>query len=312
MAYQRRKRRFDRKKVVLVERTICVLVLAAILVLAGRWIFEKFQKEEPKKDKQIQTQDTEKETKQTQSEETPLPDYDFVCSDGTLSEEFQTILLERAKEDKRVQKILADSGSYPVSLLELLAKNEETTEFVADYPEKKDTPAPESIGEIKEGEFPLLLQWDERWGYLHYGDGIMANSGCGPTALSMVAAGLTGNGTITPYAIASYADANGYYVEGSGSSWSLMTEVAAHFGVSGMEMALSESAVTEALQTGHPVISSMKPGDFTTEGHFIVLTKIKDGEITVYDPNSKEKSGRTWDYATLEPQIQNLWSFSKL
>ena len=50
MAYQRRKRRFDRKKVVLVERTICVLVLAAILVLTGRWIFEKFQKEEPKKD----------------------------------------------------------------------------------------------------------------------------------------------------------------------------------------------------------------------------------------------------------------------
>ena len=29
MAYQRRKRRFDRKKVVLVERTICILILLA-------------------------------------------------------------------------------------------------------------------------------------------------------------------------------------------------------------------------------------------------------------------------------------------
>ena len=36
MAYQRRKRRFDRKKVVLVERTICILILLALLALAGR------------------------------------------------------------------------------------------------------------------------------------------------------------------------------------------------------------------------------------------------------------------------------------
>ena len=89
-----------------------------------------------------------------------------------------------------------------------------------------------------------MIQWDERWGYIHYGDGIIANSGCGPTALAMVAAGLTGDNSITPYKIASYAGANGYYVAGSGSSWSLMTEAALNFGVAGTEIALSESSVT--------------------------------------------------------------------
>ena len=46
-------------------------------------------------------------------------------SDGTLSAEFQQTLSDRAKEDKKVQKILADSRNYPVSMLELLAKNAE-------------------------------------------------------------------------------------------------------------------------------------------------------------------------------------------
>lgn len=44
MAYQRRKRRFDRKKVVLVERTICILILLALLALAGRWIAGQLSK----------------------------------------------------------------------------------------------------------------------------------------------------------------------------------------------------------------------------------------------------------------------------
>ena len=56
MAYQRRKRRFDRKKVVLVERTICILILLALLALAGRWIAGQLSKEDSQKKKQTKTQ----------------------------------------------------------------------------------------------------------------------------------------------------------------------------------------------------------------------------------------------------------------
>ena len=53
MAYQRRKRRFDRKKVVLVERTICILILLALLALAGRWIAGPLSKEDSQKKKPV-------------------------------------------------------------------------------------------------------------------------------------------------------------------------------------------------------------------------------------------------------------------
>ena len=121
MAYQRRKRRFDRKKVVLVERTICILILLALLALAGRWIAGQLSKEDSQKKKQTKTQtdNTAQKEDKTEAENTQTPVYDFVCSDGTLSAEFQQTLSDRAKEDKKVQKILADSRNYPVSMLEL-------------------------------------------------------------------------------------------------------------------------------------------------------------------------------------------------
>ena len=53
----------------------------------------------------------------------------------------------------------------------------------------------------------------------------------------------------------------------------------------------------------------MRPGDFTTQGHFIVLVGGEDGKIIVNDPNSKERSSLLWEYDTLAGQIKNLWVF---
>ena len=93
--------------------------------------------------------------------------------------------------------------AYPTQLLELVARNPETAQFVLDYPEVKDDPPGETVGQVTKGTFPLLMQWDSRWGYQTYGDGLMALNGCGPTALSMVICGLTGDDTVTPWTVAS-------------------------------------------------------------------------------------------------------------
>lgn len=134
--------------------------------------------------------------------------------------------------------------------------------------------------ECKE-KIPLLLQWDQRWGYVSYGSSDIALSGCAPTCLSMVIVGLTGNLKATPNKIAKYAQDNGYYLKGTGTSWSLLTEGASHFGVVGREISLSKETVCGVLKQGQPVICSVGRGDFTTEGHFIVLTGMKDGRIKV-------------------------------
>lgn len=212
----------------------------------------------------------------------------------------------------KVREIMANKDRYPEQLIELLQNNEETVDFVFDYPEKKDTAPADTVGEVVQGQVPLLLQWDERWGYAFYADDMIAVNGCGPTAIAMVAAGLTGDNTVTPYKVAQFSAGNGYYAGDSGTSWSLMTEGAQQFGIYGEEMGLSEDEVFSALENGHPIICSMRPGDFTTTGHFIVLTGVEDGKIRVNDPNSRVRSGKLWDYSRLEYQINNLWVYTAM
>ncbi len=213
---------------------------------------------------------------------------------------------------KKVLREMNTSGESEEELKKLLKKNPETLEFVKNYNEKKDDPPADSIGEVESGKIPLLLQWDERWGYGIYGDNMIAVNGCGPTVVSMVAAGLTGDDSITPYRVAQSAAEQGYYEEGIGTSWQFMTEGVQQYGIYGEEMVLSENAVFSALENGQPIICSMRPGDFTTTGHFIVLTGVENGKIIVNDPNSKSKSEQRWEYDRLEPQINNLWGYSLL
>ena len=215
-----------------------------------------------------------------------------------------------ALTNPKVREIMANKDQYPDQLVELLENNEETVDFVYDYPEKKDTAPADTVGDVTQGEIPLLLQWDERWGYAYYADDMIAVNGCGPTAIAMVAVGLTGDNTITPYKVAQFAAENGYYAGDAGTSWSLMTEGARRFGICGEEMGLGESEIFSALENGHPVICSMRPGDFTTTGHFIVLTGVEDGKIRVNDPNSQARSEKLWDYSRLEYQINNLWVYT--
>lgn len=165
-----------------------------------------------------------------------------------------------------------------------------------------------SVSEIE--KVPFLFQFDSQWSDERYGDGTMAENGCGPTCLAMVAQYLTGNEELTPLYIAQYADRSGYYVNGAGSSWDLMREGCEAFGIRSEELPLSESAMTDALDNGHPIILAVRPGDFTTVGHFIVLSGYCEDGFSVHDPNSRERSEKLWSYETLSTQISNIWAFS--
>ena len=171
---------------------------------------------------------------------------------------------------------------YPESLVQLYEKNEEARQFVLDYKKNGNNEQPIDISsDVTDGKIPLFLQWDERWGYRTYGDNFLAITGCGPTALSMVYVGLTGDTSMNPYAVAQMAQEDGFYVNGSGSSWSMMTELATKLGLSAQELSLNEDSIRQELSQGHPIICIMGPGDFTTSGHFIVLTGVdSDGKIT--------------------------------
>lgn len=213
-------------------------------------------------------------------------------------------------EETTVGQVL--DGAIPERLLKMAVDYPQTMDFVKDYPEKYDqTFEIDLSGEESLDTVPALLQWDERWGYLTYGDGLLGYTGCGPTCVSMVAMYLTGDVTITPDVVAHYADENDYYTDGSGSKWTLMTSGAANFGVTGEEQSVTEWSLKHTLEEGGLVICSMGPGDFTLSGHFIVITGYEEGEgFRVNDPNSEENTARTWTYNELASQIRSAWSYT--
>ncbi len=227
------------------------------------------------------------------------------AGDGGLAGQLQDL----AREDPAAQALADHMEDYPQQLLELAVRNPETVDFVRDYPREKDKAPADTVEEARQGTIPLLLQWDPRWGCAQYGDGPMALNGCGPTALSMVICGLTGDKSATPYAVAQYAQEMGYYVDGAGTSWDLMRLGCEHFGLSARELPLDEGVMKGALEDGEPIICSVGPGDFTTSGHFIVLSGVEEGNFQVRDPNRRANSEKLWDYETLAPQISNLWAF---
>jgi hypothetical protein len=199
----------------------------------------------------------------------------------------------------------------PAELEKFGQKYPEAEKFVKDYPSLKDKEFDMDISdELNEGQIPLFLQWDKRWGYKDYGSSIIGLVGCGPTCLSMVASGLTGNAEYTPYYVAKFSEENGYYQKGEGTSWELMTTGAQSLGLESAYGYIREDYIREQLSEGTPLICSMFPGDFTDGGHFIVLAGMtQDGSILVNDPNSPSKSARLWDLDTLLPQIRSLWYF---
>ncbi|MBQ8935098.1 MAG: C39 family peptidase [Oscillospiraceae bacterium] len=206
---------------------------------------------------------------------------------------------------------ILNSSEIPERLLQMAETYPETLDFVKQYPELHDQhPEIDLTAEAESDTVPLLLQWDTRWGYESYGDGLIGYTGCGPTCLSMVALYLTGDPDDSPLAVAQYADENGYYVDGSGTAWSFMSQGAAHFGLSATEFPLSESAMKSALDAGEPIICVVGPGDFTPSGHFIVLTGYTSEGFTVNDPNSIIRSGQAWSFERLKGQIRNLWAYS--
>lgn len=206
---------------------------------------------------------------------------------------------------------ITDDRYIPESLLELLEKNPETYEFVmaysADY-----TPLDEiDISGDLTGGIPLFLQWDSRWGYDRYGSDMLAITGCGPTCMSMVATGLLGDASLNPRALANFSEENGFYAWGSGTTWTFMTDGAEMLGLSSRALPLHEPTILGELHDGNPIICAVGNGDFTTEGHFIVLTGVNDdGTIRVNDPNSPLRSGDGWELKRLMKQIKNLWAFS--
>lgn len=234
-------------------------------------------------------------------------------NDPELLQQLKDRLYSSETEDEKLEFIIENQEIYPPEMIEFLVKYEEVIDFVLKYPVKikeNHSSVVDISDDFEEGTVPTFIQWDDRWGYIEYGDNVIGDSGCGPTCLAMAAVALTGRSQYTPIMVSQYAEDNGYYVDGVGTAWSLMESGVRNLGLESEKITISKESLRLALNEDKLVILSMGPGIFTTSGHFILVYKYYDGEFYVKDPNSRLRSDTGYTFEEIEGQIKSAWAIS--
>lgn len=158
---------------------------------------------------------------------------------------------------------------------------------------------------------PLLMQWDWRWGFDWYGGGPAGLTACAPTCMAMIGFGLTGDESITPRQMSEYSWNAGYWVSGSGTSWSLVTTAFPDHPISCQKISTDEYTIKAELSAGHPVLINVGIGKFSAVGHFMILAGTDaDGNFILNDPNNLDNCSRTWPWSELVSEITSAWSYT--
>ena len=222
--------------------------------------------------------------------------------------------VEEAKKyvEEYAEKKGYDINAYPEKLYELMVKDETAIDFVLDYPAEINEEHKAVIEKSNDnGRVPLLLQWDKGWGYHQFKNGVVGLDGCGAVCMSMAAVYLNDDVSLTPDLIADYASDNGYFVDGSGMSWSFFEKGVAKYSLKSNSISVNEAKLKQAVENNHPVVVSVREGDFTKKGHYIVIAGYEDGKYIVNDPYSLVNSQKLWSWDRLQPQIKNMWEIYK-
>ena len=226
---------------------------------------------------------------------------------------------ERLAAEAEISAYAAQFGytlaDYPEKIIDLYARKPETKEFVLNFPlEYGKDHAIDISGHANDEGVPLFIQWDKQWGYLDYTGNVAGLSACGPTCMSMIMYHFTRDPQYTPAYMMEFALNNPRYaVKGSGTQWAFFKEGGKELGLSVKELnsdqIASEKAIARVLSEGRVIVMNVKPGVFTTIGHYLLIVGYEDGKFRVNDPNSPSNSEKLWDFSEFSDQVKMMWSF---
>lgn len=128
--------------------------------------------------------------------------------------------------------------------------------------------------------YPIYLQYDERWGNNAYNYGVgktISSGGCGACALAMAVSGLKGQ-NITPDIIVNKLNAKKYNTV-NGSADQCSKYIAQEYGITYSRLSKSdEASIKQALQSGKCImLSTGKNGVYTNSGGHYILCYATDG-----------------------------------
>lgn len=165
-----------------------------------------------------------------------------------------------------------------------------------------------SIEIPQEGLYDLMLssvtgpltyynQGDARWrNYLYGGQDPLSQYGCGPTVMAMIVTSLT-NIQITPPQMAEWSAANGSWCAQSGSYHKLILDSARAFHLDAQPLKnYTPENMIAALNSGKLLVILVKPGKFTNQGHFLIVTQVTpEGKFRIADSGHYENTKVDWD-----------------
>ena len=290
------------------------IVLVAVLVATGiDMLKHKLGTSTPTKTTTKTSSKTSTSTSKTKSTAT---------ASKTVTKEEKIKKLEAIKgklnsqEAERLDYIIKNIDSYPDTLIDLVARNHETVDFVYSYKDREKYNNRKLSADINssyyvDGDVPLFLQWDRRWGYRTYGKEMIGLSGCGPTSLAMVIRHFDSDSTVNPYDVAKYSQDNGYVSADNFTSWKLFETGLSKYGLESQDVIPVEAKMKKALDDNKILIVSVKPGIFTERGHIIVIKGYnKNGDFLINDPNSIVNTNKTWSFDELKSEIRKIWGVS--
>lgn len=217
-------------------------------------------------------------------------------------------LAELSEQYELVREVYTNVEAYSKDMLDNLANNPEMAAYVLGSLEADGSVTGGFTETELEAEFPLLLQYDPRWGYFEYGGKEMGLSGCGPTCLAMTVLALTDYEDVTPDKVAAYSTEHGYYVKDVGTAWKLLDEFPTLYDLQVEHPALNEESMKKALDAGKVLICSVKKGVFTAQGHFIMVYGYDENGFLINDPKCVARSRQAWNYAEFGSQIKRIWA----
>lgn len=203
---------------------------------------------------------------------------------------------------------------YPEKILELYERNPEAREYCMNYPLEYGKEHEIDISGYADYEgVPLFIQWDKQWGYKDYIGSVGGLSACGPTCLSMITYYFTRDPEMTPAYMMDFAEENGYGLKGSGTQWSLFKEGGKKLGLDMVELnadqMTNEAYIASVLDSGRIIVMNVKPGVFTTVGHYMLVVGYEDGKFKLNDPNSPANSEKLWEFDEFDQDIKIMWAF---
>ena len=198
--------------------------------------------------------------------------------------------------DRLFLKVLIENNSFSLIQKDYLTLLEETENKIKmnemDYKIYGTT----NDDIVRESKGFYISQNDPVFSEMKYGSGNINTSGCGPICVAMAVNYVTNTNTTTLENVVNWANENNMYEMNSGTRWSLIRNYPRTVSVNCDEIYMnSVEELSGILSENQVLITSMGAGSFTDKGHFIVITDISDGLVSVLDPASIFRSLKKWD-----------------